>query len=226
VMANHSNSLDRFFREWPDLVKFQLPRVKRSFYPSPTDQVALHPHPSFSHLSLAISRDSERVQIQQIVAETTTSLTHLEITCARQIDLAPIFTSPPINLKHLTCTSLINFGHLSNQIIPDYLDKALPLLVNLSTLEIGLNGITNFAFIEHLPKLRGLTIRLYEQYGPAHIAHVASLFNDLTSRLTKNRFDSISINSFTPLPYPARFDYNSVPETCTRLGIKFFSDMD
>jgi hypothetical protein len=218
--------MDRFFTAWPHLVRLQFPGInRRSVYRHPADSdTAFQINLNFSHLSLSVGRHLHRDQVQRIVKAATSTLVHLELVLQNELfDLAPIFTSPLVNLRHLTCISELSYIDVNNHMIPDYLANALKSMVKLRTLEIGTKGYKDFAFIEQLPNLKALSITFpdchpYSSYY-SHLAtlraHFQSLAFDLESRLTQNRFDSITINAGSP-PHHARFS-----ATCTRLGIDY-----
>ena len=222
-----SNSMDRFFTAWPHLVRLQLPGIYR--YAGSADvNTAFQINPNFSHLSLAVKRDLHRDQVQRIVRAATRSLTHLELVVdqAHSVDLAPIFTLPLVNLRHLTCISSLSDSDADNHTVPDYLANALKSMVELRTLEIGTDGYKNFAFVEQLPNLKALSITFPPCNPYFHVAtllaHFRFLSFDLESRLTQNRFDAITINAnYDPYdPHPIT-DSTSLSATCARLGIKY-----
>ena len=222
-----SNSMDRFFTAWPHLVRLQLPGIYR--YAGSADvNTAFQINPNFSHLSLAVKRDLHRDQVQRIVRAATRSLTHLELVVEQgdSVDLAPIFTLPLVNLRHLTCISSLSDSDADNHTIPDYLANALKSMVELRTLEIGTDGYKNFAFVEQLPNLKALSITFPSSgrnpvLSNRHV-HFKSLPSDLESRLTQNRFDSITINAnYDPYdPHPIT-DTTSLSATCARFGIDY-----
>ncbi len=219
--------MDRFFTAWPHLVRLQFPGINRLrlgniSYDADVD-TAFQINPNFSHLSLAVERDLNRDQVQRIVKAATTSLTHLQLVVQYDaVELAPIFTSPLVNLRHLTCISILHPRDLDNHTIPDYLANALKSMVELRTLEIGTNGYKDFAFIEQLPNLKALSITLPDRSHSTLLAHFHSLAFDLVSRLTQDRFDSITINAesngFMPRPIS---NLAALSAACTRLGIDY-----
>ena len=219
--------MDRFFTAWPHLVRLQFPGINRLrlgniSYDADVD-TAFKINPNFSHLSLAVERDLNRDQVQRIVKAATTSLTHLQLVVQYDaVELAPIFTSPLVNLRHLTCISILHPRDLDNHTIPDYLANALKSMVELRTLEIGTRGYKDFAFIEQLPNLKALSITLPDRSHSTLLAHFHSLAFDLVSRLTQDRFDSITINAesngFMPRPIS---NLAALSAACTRLGIDY-----
>jgi hypothetical protein len=224
--------MDRFFTAWPHLVRLQFPGIKRHRYGNISYDAdvdtAFKINPNFSHLSLAVERDHHRDQVQRVVKAGTTTLTRLELVSDwyNSVDLAPIFTSPLVNLKHLTCISILDYRDVDNHTIPDYLANALKSMVELRTLEIGTKGYKDFAFIEQLPNLKALSLTFpdcdpHPAFSTLH-AHLKSLAFDLESRLTQNRFDLVTINAHSDEHYPRPIsDFSSLSATCTRLGIDY-----
>jgi hypothetical protein len=219
--------MERFFTAWPHLVRLQLPVIDRrrlGIRILADSDTAFQINPNFSHLSLAVNTYLLRDQAQRIIRAATTTLRHLELVAHPYMgDLAPIFTSPLVNLRHLTCISSLSYR---NHTIPDYLTNALKLMVHLRSLEIGTNGYKDFAFIEQLPNLKALSITFPNcSLHPADstlYAHFKSLAFDLESRLTQDRFDSITINADNWDRYlPPISDFPSLSATCTRLGIDY-----
>jgi hypothetical protein len=224
--------MDRFFTAWPHLVRLHFPGIIRRrvygniSYDADVD-TAFQINPNFSHLSLAVERDLNRDQVQRIVKAATTSLTHLQLVVQYDaVELAPIFTSPLVNLRQLTCISKLSSENVDNHTIPDYLANALKSMVELRTLDIGTNGYKDFAFIEQLPNLKALSITFpncdpHPAFSTLH-ARFQFLALDLESRLTQNRFDSITINadSYGHNPRPIG-DFRSLSATCTMLDIDY-----
>jgi hypothetical protein len=223
--------MDRFFTAWPRLVRLQFPGINRRHlygnitYDADVD-TAFQINPNFSHLSLAVERDLHRDQIQRIVRAVTTSLTHLELGVNQynSVDLAPIFTSPLVNLRHLTCIQELSSDDANNHTIPNYLANALKSMGNLRTLEIGTNGYKDFGFIEQLPNLKALSITFPDRsyIHDSLCSHFESLAVDLESRLTQDRCDSITINAHSDEHYPRPIsNFSSLSAACTRLGIDY-----
>ncbi len=219
--------MDRFFTAWPHLVRLQFPGINRvrlgNISYDADVGTTFQINPNFSHLSLAVETDLHRDQVQRIVKAATTSLTHLELVVQYDVvDLAPIFTSPLVNLRHLTCISSLGYTDAINHTIPNYLANALTSMVELRSLEIGTNGYKDFAFIEQLPNLKALSITLPDRSHSTLLAHFHSLAFDLVSRLTQDRFDSITINAesngFMPRPIS---NLAALSAACTRLGIDY-----
>lgn len=160
-----------------------------------------------------------RDQVRNIIAATTASLTHLTI-AGSYIDLQPMFSTLPVNLRHFSCVVSVT-REIGAPL--KYLDKVLPLLINLRSLEIGIQGHSGtFRFIETLHHLKDIKIIISEIHSGRDWTEefwISRQLNNLGNCLTKERFNSVIIEV-------ARFhfdglDYRSLPGRCDEMGIPF-----
>lgn len=213
---------DDIFRAWPNLLRLHLPSTELSTYTRRLRPPVPNVH--FSHLSLRITSDAQRDQAQHIVATTIDTLTHLNIDIIfRELDLAPIFTTSPVHLRHLTLISSFNSSGPS----PNSLDIIFHSLVNLTGLTTGLVGIKDFSFLAKLPRLKDFAICLRHWFGargtPTRLLdHLSALIDDLNSRLiSKHQLNSVTLKASEHIQHALGIQLDQLRATCDKLEIAF-----
>lgn len=211
------------FAAWKDLAQLHLPRVGRSPAQHGAVVGTIKPGSSFRQLSIVVENELDQLQVQTILDSTKKTLTHLGITNVHQLNLETILDTSLVNLRHLSW-----LGNVAS----NDLDKAL--FLNLESLELGIMGYRDFAFVGNLVKLHHLEIRVpflgpsgeHPNYINPEGVRVNCLLADLETRLSVR--GGIRFIRVTRYWYPLsdgngniqQLELGLLSATCVRLGIK------